>query len=286
MKLSLGTVQFGKKYGISNRSGIVTVNEAEKILITAKEAGIKMIDTANSYGESENILGSIGVNEFNIVSKLQFIESEPIDKNFVEQKVLSTLKRLRVNSLYGLLIHNIDNIELKYIDKIFHSLSVLKKNKLVKKVGISVYSPSIIDKFIKSYDFDIIQSPINIFDRQLNMYGRLALLNKKKIEVHARSIFLQGLLTMNSQERPKYFETWNKLFNDYDKWIKEKKILPLKACLNFVLNIKKINKIIIGVQSSQQLKQIINLSYDPYIKFPDEIQSTNPQLINPSNWKI
>ena len=69
MKLSLGTVQFGKKYGISNTSGIVSYNEAENILNTAKDAEIKMLDTANDYGESENILGSIGVNEFDIVSK-------------------------------------------------------------------------------------------------------------------------------------------------------------------------------------------------------------------------
>ena len=286
MKLSLGTVQFGKKYGISNTSGIVSYNEAENILNTAKDAEIKMLDTANDYGESENILGSIGVNEFDIVSKVKILENKPIDKFLIEEKVIATLKRLRVNNLYGLLIHNTDVIENKNIDKIFDSFSVLKKNQLIKKIGISVYSPTVIDKFINGYDIDIIQSPINIFDRQLNTNGRLENLKRKKIEVHARSIFLQGLLIMKSQERPRYFNSWNKLFNIYDKWIKEKKILPVQACLNYALNIKTINKVIIGVQSSKELKQIINLNVDPNIDFPDEIQSINPKLINPSNWKI
>ena len=116
MKLALGTVQFGNKYGISNSSGKVSYNEVEKILLTANDAGIKMLDTANNYGESETILGSIGVSEFEIVSKLQILEGDSINEDFIEEKIVSSLKKLRINSLYGLLIHNVDSIKIKYID--------------------------------------------------------------------------------------------------------------------------------------------------------------------------
>lgn len=286
MKLALGTVQFGNKYGISNSSGTVPYNEVEKILLTAKDTGIKMLDTANDYGESETILGSIGVSEFEIISKLQILEGDSIDEGFIEEKITFTLKKLRINSLYGLLIHNVDSIKMENINKILDLLSIYKKRKIIKKIGISVYSPNIIDNLIGSHNFDIVQAPINIFDRQMNTDGRLDILKRKKIEVHARSIFLQGLLMMNSLDRPKYFKSWEKLFKAYDDWISKKNILPIEACLNYAFNINSIKRIVVGVQSVNELKQILNTSLDKNIEFPNEIQSKDPKLINPLNWKV
>ena len=286
MKLSLGTVQFGNNYGVSNKTGIVSYNEAEKILTTARESGIKMLDTANSYGESENILGEIGVNDFDVVSKIKILEGSSIDQKIIENNIISTLKKLRIESLYALLIHNTETLDSKDAKKIFDILAVMKKNKLIQKIGISIYNSNNIEQLVDDYKFDVIQAPINIFDRQLNYNSRLELLKKENIEIHARSIFLQGLLLMNSKMRPNYFNSWKNLFKAYDKWTAENNILPIEACLKFVSNVSLIDRIVVGVQSNVELKQIINLNLKHCIDVPDEIQSNDTKLINPFNWNL
>ncbi len=60
-RLGLGTVQFGLDYGISNRRGRTTLNEVCGILAIAAENGVRVLDTATTYGESEAILGTAGV---------------------------------------------------------------------------------------------------------------------------------------------------------------------------------------------------------------------------------
>ena len=69
-KLVLGSVQFGINYGISNQNGKTKFSEVKKILNFAKDSKIKIIDTAAAYGDSEEILGKTGVENFNFISKL------------------------------------------------------------------------------------------------------------------------------------------------------------------------------------------------------------------------
>ena len=101
-KLSLGTAQFGSNYGISNQYGRPKEIEAYEILKIAHDIGIKYIDTAPAYGESEQIIGrfmgEIVKNYFSIFTKLSKFEHETIRKNDIiniKKSFYSSLENLK-----------------------------------------------------------------------------------------------------------------------------------------------------------------------------------------------
>ena len=190
-KLALGTAQFGLDYGVTNSEGKVQVEEVELILGCAKENSINTLDTAASYGNSEEVLGSIGISDFQIITKTIPLKNgvDEVIKHF--QQSLTFLNKSSVN---GLLIHNINEIEHKNFNTLFKELTELKRQGLVNKIGFSTYTPEQVDFLLKNFDFDLIQVPFNIFDNRLIQGGQLQALNNKGMEVHARSVFLQGVL--------------------------------------------------------------------------------------------
>ena len=104
-KLALGTAQFGLDYGISNLSGQTPLNDVKNILNLARSKDITFLDTASAYGDSEKILGDIGVKNFKVTSK--FIATE---KNQLDYQINTTLKKLNVKNIYGYLSHRPKNV--------------------------------------------------------------------------------------------------------------------------------------------------------------------------------
>ena len=131
---------------------------------------------------------------------------------------------------------------------------------------------------------DIIQVPFNILDRRLVTKNYLNKIKRKKIQIHVRSIFLQGILLSNFKKIPKKFSKWKNLFKTWNFWLKKNKISKLQACLNFILSFKQIDVIIFGAYSKMQIKQIINAVNQSTKIYPKNIVSNNLQLIDPRRW--
>ena len=289
MKLAIGTAQFGLDYGIANDHGKVSQKEVKKILDLARSSNISLLDTAMDYGDSEFSIGEAGSEDFDIVSKIGDIPvNEKNTKDFIYNKLKNTLDCLGIKSLYGLLLHRPENLLNKNGIAIYETLSEFKEMGLVKKIGISIYEPDDLNKIIPNFELDIVQSPINIFDRRLINSFWADELKKKGMEIHARSIFLQGLLLIDPTKRPAYFKKWNKLFKEYDEWLYEKKVSNFELCIRYVLSQDSIDKVIIGIDSREQLKEIIDLysSKSEKLTVPNELFSNDKSLINPSCWKI
>ena len=105
-KLALGTVQFGLEYGVANESGQINFSEAKNILKLAKEKNIDLIDTAIAYGNSEKVIGKIGIEGFKYISKLPALPENCKDIDYwIKDMVEASLNRLRIENLYGLLLH-------------------------------------------------------------------------------------------------------------------------------------------------------------------------------------
>ena len=167
MKLALGTVQFGLKYGVANQTGQVSRSEAKAILQLALANEIDTIDTAIAYGESESCLGEVGTENFKLITKLPPLPHESINvAAWVNQQVNESLSRMRVSALYGLLLHRSDQLLGPNGADLFRSLQALKDKKKVQKVGVSIYSPDELSA-LKSYSFDIVQAPFNLLDQRL-----------------------------------------------------------------------------------------------------------------------
>jgi len=278
-KLALGTVQFGLDYGITNQSGQVTIKEVKGILDFAKENGIDVLDTASGYGNSEKVLGEVGVDNYQIITKTISL------KNGVDRVIdgfYQSLDDLSQKQVEGLLIHNIQDIENKQFSALFNKLNELKQQGLIKKIGFSTYTPEQVNFLLENFDFNIIQVPFNVFDTRLIQSGQLQALKSKGVEIHARSVFLQGVL-LDFDNLSDYFLTWKAQFTEYQAMVKNSGLSLLEYALNFVLSVQEIDRVLVGVNNEQQLREIV-LS----LKGLDGLEDyfiNDINLLNPSLWK-
>ena len=287
-KISIGTANFAQDYGISNNKGQFDDKELIKIFKLMNIIGVNKIDTAPSYGDAQKILGKSGVDNYEIMSKLPPTPNDVSDVNsWVEDKVDSILRDLSVERIYGVYFHDPSQLLVSNLgQKVYKALKSLQMKGLIEKIGVSIYDPSILTQLTKNMDLDIVQAPLNIFDRRIVDSGWLEKLKSQDIEVVARSVFLQGLLLMESEDRPSLFRKWKKTFDLYDDWLKKNSISRVEACLQFVFSFSEIDGIIIGIDNTSQLLEISSFFKPVYLDCPENLTSNDQQLIDPNNWKI
>lgn len=285
MRLALGTAQFGMNYGIANQIGQVNDVNVKALLKLAYENQINVLDTAIAYGESESCLGRVKVDNFMIVSKLPAL---PIDcKNiytWVFQEVQASLDRLKVGHLYGLLLHHAMDLLSTHGAELYKALKLAQEKGLIQKVGVSIYSPNHLEELVRRYQLDLVQAPLNIFDQRIIYSGWLHRLKAQGVEVHTRSVFLQGLLLMNKQSIPLYFSAWQKLFAKWYEFLEGENISPLQACLALPAAYEEIDHVLVGVEDKTQLTDIFNAVGKVSTMDLSAFASNDENLINPYLW--
>jgi aryl-alcohol dehydrogenase-like predicted oxidoreductase len=280
MKLALGAVQFGLDYGITNYDGQVATDGVKSILVCARANGIKTIDTASSYGNSEKVLGEVGVDNCHIITKTSSLKG---GINGVIKGFYQSLEHLNQKSVDGLLIHDINEVSGHKFNDLFKRLEELKQKGLVNKIGFSTYTPEQVNFLLENFDFDIVQLPFNVFDNRLIQGGQLNELKNKSIEVHARSVFLQGVL-LRFDGLSNYFSTWQGQFEEYQAMVEKSGLSLLEYALNFALNVQEIDKVLVGVNSEKQLIEIVQAAKD--LRSPAAFPINDINLLNPSLWKV
>lgn len=288
-KLSIGTAQFGMDYGIANKNGQISEKQMQRILKLAQNNGIKSIDTARDYGDCELKLGKFKLEDFDVVTKITNLSYCKNDvRDFLIKQVKKSLQSLNIKTIDTLLLHSSSDLLSFRKNEIYESLLLCKSLKYCKKIGISSYTSQEVFEIIDNYEIDVVQFPLNIFNRDLLISGLLSNLKNKGIEVHVRSIFLQGLLLMNRNDLDNYFKPWLKLLDDWDAWIIENKTTNLDACIEFVFKIKDVDKVIVGIDSFYHFEQIINSikNIKNTKNFPSVLSSVDEGLINPSKWNL
>jgi len=286
-KLGLGTVQFGIDYGLNSIGGQIRPQEIKKILNYARSKRIVLLDTAPAYGKSEEILGEINNSEFQVVTKTRHFDNLKItndEVSLLDKDFNNSLKKLNQIKIYGLLIHNADDLLKPGSEKIYDRLQKFKQTNKLIKVGVSVYDHIKLNSILDNFDIDIVQLPFNIIDRRMLDSGMLTSLYKKGIEVHARSVFLQGLLLMSGKSMPSKFNRWSNLWKLWHDWLHDNRISPVEASVRYAISFSEISKVLVGVDSVNQLKEIYKASSGTLPKIPDELQTTDVDLLNPSKW--
>ena len=286
-KIALGTVQFGTDYGINSENGQVQPEEVRSILNYAHSHNIDLLDTAPAYGNSEKILGGVNVSNFKVVTKTRHFDGLEIDNNDV--KLLNndfhhSLKDLKQDSVYGVLIHNADDLFKPGAEKLFDQLQELKQAEKIVKIGVSVYDHSQLQSILDNFDIDLVQLPFNILDRRMIDSGMLATLYSKGTEVHVRSVFLQGLLLMSEQSRPEKFNCWSGLWRIWHEWLNDNKLTALEATIRYAVSMPEVSKVLVGVDNLDQLKEIVAASTGVLPKIPNDLFTNDADLLNPSNW--
>ena len=280
--MALGTVQFGLNYGVTNSAGQVSLDMVSDILDTAKKRGITMIDTAIAYGSSETILGQFDLSSFSVISK---IPSRKVHHENMEKSVVGSLQRLNIHSLHSIMLHDESDVFYKR-NKYLNELILLKKQGLIKKVGASFYSPDIALKAIEEGIVDIIQVPASQLDSRFYDKGVFDKAKKCNVEVHVRSLFLQGLLAISNSERPVKFQGNPDLIK-YDNYAREYALTNLELALLYLEQVKDIDYGVLGFVNSLQLKETLT-AYQNINKIERELKldlsSNDDVLLNPSKW--
>lgn len=284
--LALGTVQFGLSYGVANQTGQVDSLVVKSMLDLAVESDIDTLDTAIAYGNSEESLGKLGVQHFNIITKLPPPNdlTKP-DKEWVRNHLQASLSRLDVDRVDGLLLHRSESLLEPEGMVLYDVLQTLKAEGLVNKIGISAYSPDEVMAIINQYAIDLVQVPFNLVDRRLVESGCLTKLKTAGVEVHVRSAFLQGLLLMQQTQRPEKFSIWSSLWSQWHNWLELNAVSALRACLSYPLAFPEIDRVVVGADTVQQLQEIIEAANN-LISLADlpNLACHDENLINPSRW--
>ncbi len=287
-KLGLGTVQFGLDYGVSNEKGQTPEYVVEKILIRAAEAGIQIIDTAHAYGNSEQILGSLIREEagFNIVSKTpRLAEDEP--PGYIIKACKQSLHNLNCSHLYGLLVHNYEDIAGANSLRFYDELREIKYEGLAEKVGVSLYGAGQIDNMLQNFIPDIVQLPMNILDQRLITSGHLKKLKDKGVEVHVRSAFLQGALLMGAESLPPFLIGLQPNVKKFEEFCVKNKLSKLGVCLAFLMQMDEVDNVICGVNTLQQFNELLDCVENLPKILPNELTGfavDDEALVNPALW--
>jgi len=285
-KLILGTVQFGLNYGIDNNNGKVKEDEVFEILKKAHIYGIRVLDTADAYGNAAELIGAFHRRskiEFEIITKFK---SEYNRLENLEDRIDITLEKLSVNSIFGYLYHSFDDFK-KHID-VLEQLISLQEKKKIKHIGVSLYTNEELEDVLEEEYIKIIQLPYNLLDNK-NKRGELLRIAKGKGKIiHTRSVFLQGLFFKDVEKLP---YALNPLKNDL---IKIQQLASNEAekiahlSLNYALSNQDIDGVLIGVDNIDQLNQNIkmaNKKLSPKVtQEVNKIEVENISLLNPSNW--
>jgi len=285
MKIALGSANFGDRYTFVKKK--IPLKEIRLIEQIVKKSKIHLVDTADIYKSSQKIIGKTSLNKLKIVSKIKLKKKNQLNPNIpLEKKILSILKELKIKRIYALLLHDYKDTIGTMGSLNLEALKSLKKKKLVSKIGLSIYDPSELEKVWKIWKPDIVQAPLNVFDQRIYQSNWLKKLNKNNIEVHVRSCFLQGLLVKYENNRLyKRFEKWKNLLNEWNNWCNKNKISRLAACINFVKKFKNVSYLVVGVESAQQLEQIVKIFNKKIFYIPNFFRSKDRKLIEPINWK-
>lgn len=287
MRLALGTVQFGLRYGVANACGQVPHDEAASILDKAKNAGIDTLDTAVAYGDSEDRLGEIGVTGWNVISKLPELPKDVADVGvWVNQQVQGSLARLRIDRLDGLLLHKPSDILGSHRLAYARALAQIREQGLVGSIGYSIYSPDELPELCNAFAPGLVQASFNLIDRRLESSGWMARLVGEGVRIHTRSAFLQGLLLMPDGKRPPRFDRWRSLWQTWSRACVELNATPIELSLEFVLSKPDIERVVIGVDSVAQLQEILALDRRSYAQDFPQIESQDIDLIEPFRWSI
>jgi len=282
MKLAIGTVQFGIHYGINNRNGIPDDIDVSEILDLSIKNNITHLDTSISYGNCEERISKLAGNRFNIITKSRNVKSsEELAASFS-----SSLRSLNSERVHGFLFHNADNL----IDnnELWNLLVKLKNDKKVANIGYSVYGTSQIDYLLeKGFIPDIIQLPYSLLDRKFESY--FVKFKELGIEIHVRSVFLQGLYFMDSKRLPKKLLPLEKYLDCINSICKKFGISVGELALNYVYDNKHIDKVIVGVDSLDQMKENIDVikswkSNEEINQLIGNIKVKEQHLLSPANW--
>ena len=283
-RLGLGTVQFGQDYGISNRRGRVPHDEVAAILQRAAAAGMRTLDTAAGYGEAEQVLGALAsaTRSFRLVTKTIALKNGLDQVLARARQSVTTLARRPVDLI---LVHSAGDLLGSDGSRLWAGLLALRDEGLFGGVGISAYVADDPLALARKFRPAAMQVPLSLLDQRLVQSGALAALKDLGIEIHARSLFLQGPLFIDVSHLPAKLQSAAPHLAALRRRLQQAGTSPLAAALSYALAQREVDVALVGVTTLAELAEILQAKDAP----PPDLDWAacalhDPLVLTPSLW--
>lgn len=300
-RLTLGTVQLGMPYGIANKSGKPDEQTCRKVLDRAIKGGVASFDTAQGYGSSEIVLGRYfeGRSGFTIITKtllnLDVFASEAEIERVLTEKIEGSLERLKLNQIPVMMLHHASDL-VKYGRKLTEACGSLVRNGYARKMGVSFGADPVqlsreIWSVARNPLFEAIQVPINVLDHRLIASGLLQEMSEAGKIIFARSIFLQGLLFLETDEIPAKLRAAGRCLNGLRRIAEGEGLTLPELAVAFVRDLPQVHSLVIGAETPAQIEHNLAWFHGPAIsgRIRREIAALAADLpewiISPHLWK-
>ncbi len=289
LRLGLGTVQFGTDYGVSNARGRVPEDEVAALLAEALDAGIALIDTAPAYGDAEAVLGRALPRDrpVRLITKTLGAADMAADPDAIERHLDASLARLGRASVDGLLVHHGHALLGPHGERHLAALERIRADGRAGKIGVSIYDSGELDGILEVFAPEIVQLPVNVADQRMIASGTISWLAAAGIEVHARSLFLQGLLLTPPDALPAPFAPVRPKFAAIAAAAARDGLTPLEFCLAFAFANPDIAVPLVGVAGLDELRQILSAARKAAEIAPETtgLGIDDSDWVDPSRWK-
>lgn len=286
LDIVLGTATFQDSYGISSEGKSRSRNEHKELLKAAARLGVKYVDTSPSYGDAETIIGETSKEGTKFESYTKFSKINEYNISKVWESAKKSLISLNTEKFSGFYFHNIEEMAKLPRSQLSNFVVKVRELGITSKVGISVYTEKDIERALEILpNLDLLQVPENILDRRLAKSPLLQELHKNGVEIHVRSVFLQGLLLMPESAIPKSLMGARQTILELEYYAREREISVIDLCVNYIRGLPWSDKTVIGCLSTQQLSEICNAK-NIELDFDCLPHALDSSLIDPRFWSV
>jgi aryl-alcohol dehydrogenase-like predicted oxidoreductase len=282
-KLGLGAAQFGLDGGPPAR-GRAPEAEVREMLGLAARAGLRILDTGAASPHGEGILGAVMPRPapFGVTVKAARGDRGP---EFVEAEARASLGRLGLERADAIVVQSAGDLFSPWGLALWERLKGLRDGGLFVRVGISAYASDDPAGLARRFKPDLIQAPASLLDQRLLTDGSLAAVRELGVEVHLRSIFLNGLLFLPPDRIPSQIKGAAARLSRARRLIAEGRSDPLQAALGFALSRPEANAVIIGAATAAELSAVIAAAASPPPDLDwDDMALDDPQALDPPRW--
>ena len=290
--LVLGTAQLGLRYGIANTSGQPNQDRATEIVRTAWDNGIREFDTAQAYGRSEEVLGEamrrLGVaGQASVISKFN-PDLDHLDVAVMGRALGASLTRLGVEQLEGIMLHREESLDL-WADGLGAIARSLIHSGQVRRIGVSVYSPGRALEALLTDGIDMVQIPMSILDRRFWEAGVFTVAAARDKRIYVRSIYLQGLILMASEEIPAALSAARPVIERVEGLARRLGLSRRELALLALKSVGSQARIVFGAEQATQVSQnVASWQQTPPPGLWDTVAAAigqvDEQIFNPAKW--
>jgi aryl-alcohol dehydrogenase-like predicted oxidoreductase len=283
-KLGIGSGQFPLDQVHGTARGRSPQAEVRDILEISARARLRTLDIDGRSPQAEAVLGEVmpRPNPFRVSISTVRPDKGP---EVIEAEARAALRRLNVAQADVIFVPSASDLFGPHGLALWNRVQAMRDAGLCRKVGISLYASDDPVGVAKRFRPDVVQAPASLLDQRLLVDGSLATLAEMGVEVHLRSIFLNGLLFLPPDRVPHQLKGAAGRISRARRLIAEGRSDPLQASLGFALSRPEASAVLVGVTSAAELSAVIAAASSPPPDLDwDEMAIDDPAVLDPRGW--